>query len=96
MIGGGGGECAKRAILYYTILIDTICIKRKYTTDHPHVEHAAIYSMLVLQHAKYSKSNNKQQKVQMHNRGLGEGTIQVISHGEAVRMYPHLGYIALK
>ena len=78
------------------ILIDTIYIKRKYTTSHPHVKQGANYSMLVLQHAKYSKSNNKQQKVQMHNRGLGEGTMQVISHGEAVRMYPHLGYIALK
>ena len=97
MIGGGGGECAKPyKLILYNINRDTICIKRKYTTDHPHVEHAAIYSMLVLQHAKYSKSNNKQQTIQMHNMGLGEGTIQVISHGEAVRMYPHLGYIALK
>ena len=49
MIGGGGGECAKPyKLILYNINRDTICIKRKYTTDHPHVKQSVIYSILVL------------------------------------------------
>ena len=50
MIGGGTGECAKQyKLILYNINRDTICIKRKYTTGHPHVKQGANYSMQSIQ-----------------------------------------------